>query len=113
MSAMGGKRTPLLPSPLQPGASCTDKLMSLIVKHGMGIPLDADPATSLEDKMSDLANHYGGETDKARADAGAASLPNVRQLHLQSAERLDQIISGIVSVAQAKARNEEAKGTAS
>ena len=87
--------------------------MSLIVKHGMALPLNTDPSTRLGDKMSDLANHYRKLADKARADAGAASLPNVRQLHLQSAERLDQIISGIVSVAQAKARNEEDKGTTS
>ncbi len=46
---------------------------------------------------------------EARVLAGAASLPNVRQLHLRSAERLDEIVSGIERVARAKASNESAK----
>jgi len=46
---------------------------------------------------------------KARLDAAAASLPNVRQLHLRSAERLDEIVTGLESVAHAKVRNEKAK----
>ena len=47
--------------------------------------------------------------DKARLEAAAASLPNVRKMHLQSAERLDQIVFGLEKVAQAKVRNEDAK----
>lgn len=47
--------------------------------------------------------------EKARSEAAAASLPNVRKMHLQSAERLEQIISRLESVAQAKSRNEDAK----
>ena len=59
--------------------------------------------------MTDAAETYRKLAAKARSDAAAASLPNVRQLHLRSAERLDEIISGIHSVSQAKLRNEEAK----
>lgn len=62
--------------------------------------------------MSDLADHYRKLAHKARSDAEAALLPNVRQSHLRSAERLDEIISGLDSVTQAKARNEEAKRNA-
>ena len=58
--------------------------------------------------MSD-ADDYQKLADKARSDAATASLPNVRQLHLRSAERLDAIILGLNSYAQAKSRNEEAK----
>lgn len=59
--------------------------------------------------MSDVAEQYRKLAEKARAYAAAASLPNVRNMHLHSAERLDQIIVGIESVAQAKTRNETAK----
>ncbi len=59
--------------------------------------------------MSDLADHYRKLAHKARSDAEAAFLPNVRQSHLRSAERLDEIIFGLDNVAQAKTRNEEAK----
>ena len=65
----------------------------------------------LGDQMSDQANHYRKLADKARSDARAASLPNVQQQHLRSAERLDEIISGLESVAGAKIRNEEAKAS--
>lgn len=61
--------------------------------------------------MSDQANHYRKLADKARSDARAASLPNVRQLHLKSAERLDEIILGLENVASAKMRNDEAKAS--
>ena len=47
---------------------------------------------------------------KARSDADAASLPNVQQLHSRSAERLDQIVRGMEKVAEAKRRNDLAKG---
>ena len=63
------------------------------------------------DQMSDQANHYRKLADKARHDAKAASLPNVRQLHLRSAERLEEIILGLENVAGAKMRNDEAKAT--
>ncbi len=59
--------------------------------------------------MSDVIEQYRKMASKARSDAAAASLPNVRQLHLRSAERLDEIVSGLESVAHAKVRNETAK----
>ncbi len=59
--------------------------------------------------MIDVIDQYRKLAKKARSDAATASLPKVRALHLRSAERLDEIISGLESVAKAKARNEEAK----
>ena len=59
--------------------------------------------------MNDVSEQYRKLADQARADAAAASLPNVRESHLRSAERLEAIIAGIDNVAQAKSRNEEAK----
>jgi hypothetical protein len=62
--------------------------------------------------MSDVIDQYRKLADKARSDASTSSLPKVRELHLRSAERLDEIISGLESVAKAKVRNEEAKRNA-
>ena len=62
--------------------------------------------------MSDVIDEYRKLADKARSDAATGSLPKVRELHLRSAERLDEIISGLESVAKAKVRNEEAKRNA-
>jgi len=59
--------------------------------------------------MSDVINQYRNLAEKARSDAAAAALPKVQDMHLRSAERLDEIISGLESVANAKVRNEEAK----
>ncbi len=59
--------------------------------------------------MSDIIDQYRKMADQARSDAAAASLPNVREVHLRSAERLDAIISRLDSVAQAKVRNDDAK----
>ena len=47
--------------------------------------------------------------EKARSDADLTPLPNVREKHLRSAERLDDIIARINAVAGAKTRNEDAK----
>ena len=63
--------------------------------------------------MSDVIDQYRRMADKARSDAAATSLPNVRKMHLQSAERWDEIVSGLESVAQAKVRNDTAKREAS
>ncbi len=62
--------------------------------------------------MIDVIGQYRKLADKARSDAATASLPKVRDLHLRSADRLDEIISGLESVAKAKVRNEEAKRNA-
>jgi hypothetical protein len=59
--------------------------------------------------MSDLADQYRQMAIKARSDAATSPLPNVRELHLRSAERLDEMVSRITIVADAKSRNEEAK----
>lgn len=59
--------------------------------------------------MSDVIDQYRKMADKARAEAAAAMLPNVRQLHLRSAGRLDEILSGLEKVSLAKSRNEGAK----
>jgi hypothetical protein len=59
--------------------------------------------------MSDLEDQYRNMADKARSDANAATLTNVRDVHLRSAERLDELASQIQSVARAKARNQAAK----
>ena len=59
--------------------------------------------------MSDVIEQYRKMASKARSEAAAATLPNVRQLHLRSAERLDEIVLGLESVAHAKVRNEIAK----
>ncbi len=57
--------------------------------------------------MSEVIDQYQKLADKARSDAATASLPKVRELHLRSAERLDELISGLEKV-----RNEEAKRNA-
>jgi hypothetical protein len=59
--------------------------------------------------VSDVIEQYRKMASKARSEAAAALLPNVRQLHLRSAERLDEIVSGLESVAHAKVRNDNAK----
>ncbi len=59
--------------------------------------------------MNDAIEQYRKMANKARSDAASASLPKVRELHLRSAKRLDEIISGLDRVAQAKNENEEAK----
>ena len=58
--------------------------------------------------MSDI-ELYRKMADKARSDAAATLLPNVREKHLRSAERLDEMIARINTVSGAKTRNEEAK----
>ena len=62
--------------------------------------------------MSDVIDQYRKLAVKARSDATTALLPKVRELHLRSAQRLDEIIFGLESVAKAKVRNEEAKRNA-
>lgn len=59
--------------------------------------------------MSTSLDQYREMAVKARADAAATTLPNVQQLHLASAARLDQMARQVESVAEAKSRNEAAK----
>jgi hypothetical protein len=62
--------------------------------------------------VSDLIEQYRKMASKARSEADAASLPNVRQLHTRSAQRFDEIVAGLENVAHAKVRNENAKRAA-
>jgi hypothetical protein len=59
--------------------------------------------------MSDPIEQYRKMAASARADAMAAVLPNVRELHLRSARRLDEIVQGMEKVSLAKSANDEAK----
>jgi hypothetical protein len=59
--------------------------------------------------MSDVIEQYRKMAAKARAEAAAATLPNVQQLQLRSADRLDEIVRGMEKVLLAKSANEEAK----
>lgn len=56
-----------------------------------------------------IAEQYRQMATRARLDADDASLPNVKEAHFRSAERLDEIAEGHESVAKAKARNDAAK----
>ena len=59
--------------------------------------------------MSTQSDQYRDMAAKARSDAEGADLPNVQQIHLRSAERLDQLAQSLDGVAEAKARNEAGK----
>ncbi len=59
-----------------------------------------------------MIEQYQQMANRARSDAAAASLTNVQQMHLKSAQRWEEIISGLKTVAQAKVRNEDAKRVA-
>lgn len=59
--------------------------------------------------MSVLSEQYRRLAARSRLDADAAQLPNVRQSHLRSAERLDEMAKAVDGVAEAKARNDAAK----
>jgi len=52
--------------------------------------------------MSDLIDQYQKLADKARSEAATASLPKVREVHLRSAQRLDEIIWGYRKRCQGK-----------
>lgn len=59
--------------------------------------------------MSDAIEQYRRMAANARADALAATLPNVRELHFRSANRFDEIVRGMEKVSLAKSANDEAK----
>ncbi len=59
--------------------------------------------------MSVLSEQYRQMAARARSDAEAAQLSNVQQLHLRSADRLDEMAEAVESVEEAKARNDAAK----
>jgi hypothetical protein len=62
--------------------------------------------------MTDLSHQYREMAALARSSA-ASALENVKRLHLQSADRLDQIAHGLERVTRAKSRDEAAKALAS
>jgi hypothetical protein len=59
--------------------------------------------------MSQLSDHYRQMAAKARSDADESALPNVKQLHSRSADRLDQLVQRMDNIAEAKTRNDNAK----
>ena len=59
--------------------------------------------------MSQLSEHYRQMAAKARSDADGSALPNVKQLHFRSADRLDQMVQSLDNIADAKSRNDVAK----
>lgn len=63
----------------------------------------------LPSPMSNLSDQYREMAAQARRKAEAATLNNVRLLHLRSAERLEQIVQRLENVAEDKARNDAAK----
>lgn len=63
--------------------------------------------------MSTQADQYREMAAAARSQAEAAQLPNVQQVHMRSAERLDQMAQNLDNVAKAKIRNDAAKNAAS
>ena len=59
--------------------------------------------------MSQLSNHYRQMAAKARTGADRSALPKVKELHSRSADRLDQMVQRLDSIAEAKSRNDVAK----
>ena len=59
--------------------------------------------------MNTQSEHYREMAAAARSEAEAAALPNVQEVHLRSAERLDQMVQNMENVAKAKVRNDDAK----
>lgn len=58
--------------------------------------------------MSSVSDEYRRMAAQARLNADMALLPNVKKLHLESAERFDQLAEQIENVAKTKARNDAA-----
>lgn len=56
-----------------------------------------------------LSHQYRAMAKQARLDAQAALLPNVREAHLRSAGRFEEIARAHETTAAAKARNDAAK----
>jgi hypothetical protein len=63
--------------------------------------------------MSDAIEQYRRMAVNARADALAATLPNVQELDRRSDYRLEEIVRGMEKVSLAKSANDEAKRCAS
>jgi hypothetical protein len=59
--------------------------------------------------MESPSEHYRQLASKAREQAAASSLPQVKLQYLRSAQHFDEIVDKLESVARAKARNEAAR----
>ena len=59
--------------------------------------------------MTSPSEHYRELASKAREQAAASSLPQVKLRYLRSAEHFDELVAGLKNVARAKARNEAAR----
>lgn len=64
------------------------------------------------ERMNSPSEQYRQLATKAREQAAAASLPQVRLRYLRSAEHFDELLAGLEAVARAKARNEAARAAA-
>lgn len=62
--------------------------------------------------MTHLSDHYRDMASKARSNADAATLPNVKQLHSRSADLLEQIVLRMDYTAEVKTHNDAAKKAA-
>ena len=59
--------------------------------------------------MNSPSEHYRELASKAREQAAASSLPQVKLTYIRSAEHFDELVAGLENVARAKARNEAAR----
>jgi hypothetical protein len=59
--------------------------------------------------MNSSSEQYRELAQKARDQAAASSLPQVKLRYLRSAEHFDELVAKLERVAQAKARNEAAR----
>lgn len=62
--------------------------------------------------MTSPAEQYRQLASQARERAAASSLPQVKLRYLRSAEHFDELLAGLETVAQAKARNDAARAEA-
>ena len=59
--------------------------------------------------MNSPSKHYRELAAKAREEAAASNLPQVKLRHLRSAEHFDELVAKLESIARAKVRNETAR----
>jgi len=62
--------------------------------------------------MNSPTEHYRGLASKAREQAAASDLPQVKLRYLRSAQHFDKLVASLENVAQAKARNDAARAEA-
>ena len=59
--------------------------------------------------MNSPCEHYRELASKAREQAAASSLPQVKIRYLRSAEHFDELVANLERVAEAKVRNDTAR----